>query len=162
MPGAPRRGPTAAVLATVLGVLALGASACGNDDQPDLSVFCQKLETAFGSEGTLASDYSDDPSAAEAVVGELEAIRRVAPLEIEPSLATINVTASLIIEAFDNPEGSTLDAEQLQQSEAAAAELDRYSAQHCGLRLDWKSPVVFADPDSADRIPGEVSLNVPG
>ncbi len=137
----------------------LGLSACGDDDQPDLSAFCQKLETAFGPEGALASDYSDDPSAAEAVVDELEAIRRVAPLEIEPSLATINATASLIIEAFDNPEDLTLDAEQLQQSETASVELARYSAEHCGLRLDWESPVVFVDPD---KIPGEVRLDVRG
>ncbi len=137
----------------------LGLSACGDDDQPDLSVFCQKLETAFGSEGALASDYSDDPSTAAAVVDELEAIRRVAPLEIEPSLATINATASLIIEAFDNPEDLTLDAEQLQQSETAAVELARYSAEHCDLRLDWESPVVFVDPD---KIPGEVRLDVRG
>ncbi len=137
----------------------LGLSACGDDDQPDLSAFCQKLETAFGPEGALASDYSDDPSAATAVVDELEAIRRVAPLEIEPSLATINATASLIIEAFDNPEDLTLEAEQLQQSETAAVELARYSAEHCGLRLDWESPVVFVDPD---KIPGEVRLDVRG
>lgn len=137
----------------------LGLSACGDDDQPDLSAFCQKLETAFGPEGALASDYSDDPSAAAAVVDELEAIRRVAPLEIEPSLATINATASLIIEAFDNPEDLTLEAEQLQQSETAAVELARYSTEHCGLRLDWESPVVFVDPD---KIPGEVRLDVRG
>lgn len=137
----------------------LGLSACGDDDQPDLSAFCQKLETAFGPEGALASDYSDDPSAAAGVVDELEAIRRVAPLEIEPSLATINATASLIIEAFDNPEDLTLEAEQLQQSETAAVELARYSAEHCGLRLDWESPVVFVDPD---KIPGEVRLDVRG
>ena len=61
-----RRRPIVAVL--VLGALMLGLSACGDDDQPDLSVFCQKLETAFGSEGALASDYSDDPSTAAAVV----------------------------------------------------------------------------------------------
>ncbi|WP_420619350.1 hypothetical protein [Candidatus Poriferisocius sp.] len=143
----------------VLGALMLGLSACGDDDQPDLSAFCQKLETAFGPEGALASDYSDDPSAAAAVVDELEAIRRVAPLEIEPSLATINATASLIIEAFDNPEDLTLEAEQLQQSETAAVELARYSIEHCGLRLDWESPVVFVDPD---KIPGEVRLDVRG
>lgn len=152
-----RRRPIAAVL--VLGALMLGLSACGDDDQPDLSAFCQKLETAFGPEGALASDYSDDPSTAAAVVDELEAIRRVAPLEIEPSLATINATASLIIEAFDNPEDLTLEAEQLQQSETAAVELARYSIEHCGLRLDWESPVVFVDPD---KIPGEVRLDVRG
>ncbi|MCY3578034.1 MAG: hypothetical protein OXH53_12035 [bacterium] len=154
-----RQRPTAAVLALVLGILVLGFGACGDDDQPDLSAFCQKLKTAFGPEGTLASDYSDEPSAATAVVGELEDIRQVAPLEIEPSLAIISATASLIIEAFDNPEGSTLDAEQLKQSETAATELARYSARHCGLRLEWDSPVVFVDPD---KIPGEVRLDVQG
>ena len=154
-----RRRPTAAVLAMILGAFALSLSACGNDDQPDLSVFCQKLETAFGPEGTLASDYSDDPRAAEAVVDELEAIRRVAPLEIEPSLAVISATSSLIIEAFDNPQDSTLEAEQLKRSETAASELAAYSARHCGLRLDWESPVVFVDPD---KIPGEVRLDVRG
>lgn len=161
MPVVRRRQPVCAAL-SLLGALALGAlaiSACGGDDQPDLSAFCERLEAAFGPEGTLASDYSGDPSAAEAVVGELEAIRRVAPLEIEPSLAVINETARLIIGAFDNPENSGLDAEQLRESETAATDLARFSIEHCGLDLDWERPVVFVD---ADRIPGEVQLDVEG
>ena len=156
-----RRQPTAAARA-LLGALALGVlafGACGGGDQPDLSAFCERLEAAYGPEGTLASDYSDDPSAAEAVVGELEAIRRVAPLEIEPSLAVVKEISRLIISAFDNPEKSGLDAELLEESEIAAADLARFSIEHCGLDLDWERPVVFVDPD---RVTGEVQLNVRG
>ena len=151
------RQPTAAALALLLGALAL--TACGNGDQPSLEAFCQRLEAAFGPEGALAADYSDDPSAAEAVVGELEAIRQVSPLEIEPSLAAINATASLIIAALSGTESTGLDAEQIEESALAAAELARYSAEHCGLELDWESPAAFVDPD---RIPGEVKLDVRG
>ena len=157
-----RRQPTAAALALLLGALALASlalSACGGDDQPDLSAFCERLETAYGPEGALAADYSDDPSAGEAVVEELEAIRRVAPLEIEPSLAVISETSRLIVAAFDNPEDSGLDAEQLKASGEAAAVLAGFSAQHCGLDLEWERPVVFIDPD---RIPGQVQLDVQG
>ena len=156
------RQPTAAALAQLLGVLALAAlalSACGADDQPDLSVFCERLETAFGPDGALASDYSDEPSEAEAVMDEMESIQQVAPLEIEPSLAVISVTASLIIGAFAGTESADLDAAQLEASGTAAAELARYSLEHCGLELYWESPVVFVDPD---RIPGEVRLDVRG
>lgn len=157
-----RRQPTAAALALLLGALALATvalSACGNDDQPDLSVFCERLETAFGPEGALASDYSDEPSGAQAVIDELESIQQVAPLEIEPSLAVISETASLIIGVFSSTESSELNAAQLEASGTAAAELARYSSEHCGLELDWESPVVFVDPD---RIPGEVRLDVRG
>ena len=157
--------PTAATLALLIGASllgALGVSACGGGDQPDLSVFCERLETAFGPEGTLAADYSDDPSGAEAVIDELASIQRVAPLEIEPSLAVIFDTSSLVITAFSGTEAAGLDAEQLAASGEAAAELNRYSIEQCGLELDWDSPVVFIDPDRADRIPGEVNLNVPG
>ena len=156
------RQPTAAALALLLGALALAAmvlNACGNDDQPSLEAFCQRLETAFGPEGALAADYSDDPSDAQAVIDELESIHRVAPLEIESSLAVIIDTASLIVEIFSGEESAGLDAEQLEASGTAAAELGRYSAEHCGLELEWDSPVVFVDPD---RIPGEVRLDVRG
>ena len=138
---------------------ALALSACGNDDQPSLETFCGRLETAFGPEGTLAADYSDDPSGAHAVVDELESIQRVAPLEIESSLAVIINTASLIIGVFSGEESAGLDAEQLEASGTAAAELARYAAAHCGLELDWDNPVVFVDPD---KIPGEVRLDVRG
>lgn len=156
------RQPTAAALALVLGALTLAAlalSACGNDDQPSLDAFCGRLETAFGPEGALAGDYSDNPSGAQAVVDELESIHRVAPLEIESSLAVIIDTASLIVGVFSGEESAGLDAAQLEASGMAAAELARYAAEHCGLELDWDSPVVFVDPD---RIPGEVRLDVRG
>ncbi len=157
-----RRRPTAAALALLLGVLALATvalSACGDDDQPNLATFCERLETAFGPEGTLASDYSDEPSGAQAVIDELESIQQVAPLEIEPSLAVISETASLIIGVFSNTESAELDAAQLEASGTASAELARYSSEHCGLELNWESSVVFVDPD---RIPGEVRLDVRG
>lgn len=157
-----RRQPTAAALVWLVAPWALAAlvfSSCGSDDQPDISVFCERLEIAFGSEGALAADYSDDPSAAEAVVDELEAVRRVAPLEVEPSLVIVNETARLIIAAFSSTESTGLDAEHLEESAKAAADLASYSAEHCGLALDWESPVVFVDPD---RIPGEVKLDVRG
>ena len=156
------RPPTAAALALLLGALALAAlalSACGDDDQPSLATFCQRLEAAFGPEGALAADYSDDPSGAQAVIDELGSINRVAPLEIESSLAVIIDTASLIIGVFSGEERAGLNAAQLEASGTAAAELARYSAEHCGLALDWESPVVFVDPD---RIPGEVRLDVRG
>lgn len=162
MRSACRRQPTAAALALTLGFLALAAialGACGDDDQPSLDAFCERLEFAYGPEGALASDYSDDPSGSQAVIDELEAIRQVAPLEMEPSLVTIIDIARLIIAAIDNPEDSRLSAEQLSQSAIAAAELARYSADRCGLALDWESPAVFVDPD---RIPGEVDLDVRG
>ena len=161
------RHQSAAALSLLLRALLLGAlalTACGNNDQPNLEAFCQRLEIAFGPEGALAADYSDDPSGAEAVVDELEAVRQVSPLEIEPSLATITETASLIIAISSSTEatGSNntgLNAEQLEESAAASAELARYSAEHCGLKLDWESPAVFFDPD---KIPGEVSLDILG
>ncbi|MCY3888879.1 MAG: hypothetical protein OXG50_03160 [bacterium] len=156
------RQPTAAALALVLGALmlvALALSACGNDDQPSLETFCGRLETAFSPEGALAADYSDDPSGAQAVIDELESIQRVAPLEVESSLAVIIDTASLIIGVFSGEESAGLDAAQLEESGTASAELGRYAAEHCGLDLDWDSPVVFVDPD---RIPGEVRLDVRG
>ncbi len=165
MPGVARRRPISVSLALLIGASMLGSlalSACGNDDQPSLEGFCERLETAFGPEGALAADYSEDPSAAKAVVDEFEAIRRVSPLEIEPSLAAIIETSSLVIAAFSGAETAGLDAEQLAASGEAAAELNRYSVEQCGLELDWVSPVVFIDPDRADRIPGEVNLNVPG
>ncbi|WP_420638580.1 hypothetical protein [Candidatus Poriferisocius sp.] len=146
--------------------------ACGGSDQPDLDAFCGRLETAFGPEGALASDYSDDPSAAQAVVNELESVREVAPLEIEPSLAVINDTMGLIIAAFGNPAGGTdsgaesgaerVNAEKLQEAGIAAAELARYSGDHCGLVLDWESTQVPLVPADADRITGEVRLDVEG
>ena len=146
-----------------LAILALAAGACGNDDQPDLALFCERLETAFGPEGSLTSDYSDDPSAAKVIIDDLEAVRSASPLEIEPSLALIIETSILIIGAFKNPEDSGLDSEQatdqLLESGIAAAELASYSTEHCDLDLDWESPVVFVEPD---RITGEVDLNVPG
>ena len=157
-----RRRPRVAIGLSLLGVLSLGAvamGACGGEDQPDLSVFCQRLETAFGPEGALSSDYSDDRSGAVAVIDELEAIRRVAPLEIEPSLAVVNETSRLIIAAIDDPVNSELDAEKLRESETAAIELAEFSAEHCDLALYWDRPVVFVDPD---RIPGEVQLDVRG
>ena len=157
-----RRQPTAAALARLVApwlLAALVLSGCGSDDQPDISIFCERLEIAFGPEGALAADYSDDPSAAEAVVEELEAVRRVAPLEIEPSLVIVNETARLIIAAFSEADSASLDAERLEESAKAAADLAGYSAEHCGLALDWESPVVFVDPD---RIPGEVKLDVRG
>ncbi|MCY3861157.1 MAG: hypothetical protein OXG67_04200 [bacterium] len=156
------RQPTAAALALVLGALTLAAlslSACDNDDQPSLETFCGRLETAFSPEGALAADYSDDPSGAQAVIDELESIQRVAPLEVESSLAVIIDTASLIIGVFSGEESARLDAAQLEESGTASAELGRYAAEHCGLDLDWDSPVVFVDPD---RIPGEVRLDVRG
>ena len=157
-----RRRPRVAIGLSLLGVLSFGAlamSACGGEDQPDLSVFCQRLETAFGPEGALSSDYSDDRSGAVAVIDELEVIRRVAPLEIERSLAVVNETSRLIIAAIDDPVNSELDAEKLRESETAAIELAEFSAEHCDLALDWDRPVVFVDPD---RIPGEVQLDVRG
>ncbi len=157
-----RRQPTAAALALLLGALAFaaaGLSACGDDDQPSLATFCERLETAFGPEGALASDYSDEPSGAQAVIDELESIQQVAPLEIEPSLAVISETASLIIGVFSSTEGTELDAARLEASGTAAAELARYSSEHCGLELNWESPVVFVD---TDRILGEVRLDVRG
>ena len=138
---------------------ALVLNACGDDNQPSLESFCERLETAFGPEGALAADYSNDPSGAQAVVDELESIRRVAPLEIESSLAVIIDTASLIIGVFSGEESAGLDAEQLEASGTAAAELARYASDHCGLDLAWDSPVVFVDPD---KIPGEVRLDVRG
>ena len=156
------RQPTAVALALTLGTLTLAAvalSACGNDDQPSLETFCERLETAFGPEGALAADYSDDPSGAVAVVEELEALRRVSPLEVEPSLVVINDTARIIIGVVSGEEDTSLDADKLEESGTASAELARYAAEHCGLDLDWKSPVVFVDPD---KIPGEVRLDVQG
>lgn len=140
-------------------LVALVLNGCGDDYQPSLETFCGRLETAFGPEGTLAADYSDDPSGAQAVIDELESIQRVAPLEIESSLAVIIDTATLIVEVFSGEESAGLDAAQLEASGTAAAELARYAADQCGLDLDWDSPVVFIDPD---KIPGEVRLDVRG
>ena len=151
-----------AALALLLGALALAA--CGNDDQPDLSAFCEKLETAFGPEGALASDYSDDPGAAVAVVEELEDVRRVAPLEIEPSLNVVNDMVSRVVAAFDDSEGAGLGVFQELETEVdayseAAAELAHFSISQCGLELNWQRPVFVLD---ADRITDEVQLDVAG
>ena len=156
------RKPTAAALVLLIGALMLAASAltaCGDDGQPDLGAFCERLAAAYGPEGALAADYSDDPSGAEAVVDELESIQRVAPLEVEPSLAVIIDTTRRIIGVFSGAEGAVLDAAQLEASGTASAELSRYAAAQCNLDLRWESPVVFVDPD---KIPGEVRLDVRG
>ena len=161
-----RRQPVAVALTLAL-ILLLGAStlaACGSDDQPDLAAFCEKLGIAFGPEGALASDYSDDPGAATAVVEELEALRQVAPLEIEPSLAVINETVGLVVAAFDDSEGAGLGAlpemeDEIAAYSKAASELARFSSSQCTLELDWQRPVIVLD---ADRITGEVQLDVAG
>ncbi len=155
------RPPATAVLALVgaLALWSLALTSCGGGGQPSIGAFCERLETAFEPEGALAADYSSDPGAAEAVIRELESIRRVAPLEIEPSLAVVNETAGIIIAIASGDRSGALDAELLRQSEDAATRLARYSAGQCGLELDWQSPAVLVDPD---RIPGEVDLNVPG
>ncbi len=156
------RQPTAAALAPTLGILALAAvvlSACGGGDQPSVEAFCQRLQTAFGPQGALAADYSDNPSGAQAVIDELEQVRRVAPLGIESPLTVIIETADLVIGVFSGQGGAGPGAAQLEASGTAAAELNRYSSEHCGLALDWHRPFVPADPD---RIPGEVRLDVQG
>ena len=162
MPAVPRQQPTAVALALLLGASMLGAfglGACGGGAQPDLTAFCDRLTTAYGPGGALAADYSEDPSGAEAVVNELEAIHRVAPLEVEPSLAVIIDTTRRIIGVFSGAEGAVLDAAQLEDSGTASAELSRYAAAQCNLDLRWESPVVFVDPD---KISGEVRLDVRG
>ncbi|MCY4194843.1 MAG: hypothetical protein OXF04_11245, partial [bacterium] len=70
------RQPVVTALVLALGALAFTAaalSACGGDEQPSLEAFCQRLETAFGPQGALNADYSEDPGGAQAVIEELEA-----------------------------------------------------------------------------------------
>ena len=161
-----RRQPVAVALTLALALVLFASTlvACGGDDQPDLAAFCEKLGVAFGPEGALASDYSDDPGAATAVVEELESLRQVAPLEIEPSLAVINETVGLVVAAFGDSEGTGLGALQEMEDEItaygeAAGELARFSSSQCALELDWERPVIVLD---ADRITGEVQLDVAG
>lgn len=150
---------SALALAGALALWSVALAACGGGGQPSIGAFCERLEAAFGPEGALAADYSSDPGAAEAVVRELESIRRVAPLEIEPSLAVVNETAGIIIATASGARSGAIDVELLRQSEDAATRLARYSAGQCGLDLDWQSPAVPVEPD---KISGEVDLNIPG
>ncbi len=150
--------PNLAATAVLL-CASLGIAACSNNDQPSIEAFCSRLETAFGPQGALSADYSEDPNSAQAVVDELEDIRRVAPLEVEPSLVIINNMANQIVAAFGDPNTTAIDPQHLQESGLAAAELSNYSTQNCGLDLDWNNPVVLEEPN---RIPGEINLEVPG
>ncbi|MYC57447.1 MAG: hypothetical protein F4X48_02485 [Acidimicrobiia bacterium] len=139
--------------------LTMGLLGCGNGEQPSLDAFCERLETAFGPQGALADDYSNNAARTQAVMDELESIRRVAPLEIEPSLAVVHEAVGLIIASFNDPSGTQIDSQKLQNSEMAAAQLNRYSVQNCDLELRWENPVLLLNPD---RIPGEISLEVRG
>ncbi len=162
----PNRQPVAAVLAPLLVAIALGVAigGCGGGDQPDLAAFCEKLGVASGPEGKLASLAPNDPDAAAVAAKELEGLRRIAPLEIKPSLTTINDTVGLVLVAFNRPEGDGQQTLQNLESEMAAyaeaaVELADFADEHCGLRLNPDVPTPIID---LDRITDEVELDVRG
>ncbi len=151
-----------AVAAFVLAVAAIGA--CGGENQPDLSAFCEKLRVASGPEGALASLAPNDPDAAEVAAEELDSLHRAAPLEVKPSLAVINSTVGLVLTALSGSEVAGQDSLQKMKGEMAAyseaaIELARFAADHCGLDLNPETPAIIFD---ADRITGEVQLDVAG
>ncbi|WP_419919866.1 hypothetical protein [Candidatus Poriferisocius sp.] len=159
------RKPVATSLVTLLAAAAVlsAMGACGGD-QPDLAAFCQKLGAASGPEGALASLAPNDPNAAEVAAKELEDLRRIAPLEIRPSLTTINATMGLVLAAFEDPDGNSRQSLQRMENEMAAyteaaSKLDGFAADHCGLELN---PAIPAPTINPDRITEEVELNVKG
>lgn len=151
-----------AALVLLLAALALGA--CGGGPKADLATFCEKLGVAFGPEGAIASLPPNGTGSAEAVTDEMDALSQVAPLEIEPSLAVVKDTVSLLITAFSSPDETGQETLQGMRSEMAAyeeaaGELALFSANHCDLALDWESPALAID---TNRITGEVQLDVEG
>jgi hypothetical protein len=163
-----RRATGIAVVGAVAGLLVVGvAFGCSGDDRGDepLSVqaFCERLAETQPLDDQLGRIETTE---LRATFEDLEALASEAPPTVQPAMQVLTDYVGKVVDALDDVEPGdeeaardalrTLDQDDLEEVEAAGDEVDRYSADECGLDLETGStvaptsapPTVAPEPDA--------------
>lgn len=137
---------------TCAAVVFLGAVTGCSDPEHTSSEFCAKLGEVTGPSGVESALVPGDPARIDGVVDELTALHDRAPEEISTTTRSL-LTFFRTYQQAARTERRDVIADNEQRITQAAAELEQYALDECGLFLQRVAPTPRPTVDSSITAP---------